>query len=140
MTKLTLDLGQAVAEAALAKAREIGSPSSIAVLDAGRELVAFARMDGAPLASVPIAQAKAYTARSLDTATRDLDDLAQPGAALFVLQVSHLAVGRALITFGGGLPITVDGEVIGAVGVAGGTPDQDHAVAEAGAAAAKNAS
>jgi uncharacterized protein GlcG (DUF336 family) len=138
MTNVTLELGQTVAEAALAKAREIGSPSSIAVLDAGRELVAFARMDGAPLASVPISQAKAYTARSLNSATRDLNGLTQPGAPLFGLEVSHLAAGRALVTFGGGVPITVDGEVIGAIGVAGGTPDQDHEIAEAGAAAAKN--
>jgi uncharacterized protein GlcG (DUF336 family) len=138
MTNVTLELGQTVAEAALAKAREIGSPSSIAVLDAGRELVAFARMDGAPLASVPISQAKAYTARSLNSATRDLNGLTQPGGPLFGLEVSHLAAGRALVTFGGGVPITVDGEVIGAIGVAGGTPDQDHEIAEAGAAAAKN--
>jgi uncharacterized protein GlcG (DUF336 family) len=139
MTTLTLETAQAVTEAALAKAREIGSPSSIAVMDAARELLSFARMDGALLASAAISQAKAYTARSLDTATRDLDDLAQPGAALFGLQTSHLAAGRALITFGGGVPIQVDGEVVGAIGVAGGTPDQDHTVAEAGAAAAKNA-
>jgi uncharacterized protein GlcG (DUF336 family) len=135
MSSLTLAQGQAIVDAALAKAREIGSPSSVAVLDAGRELLAFARMEDALLASSAIAQAKAYTARSLNSATKDVDALAQPGAPLFGLQTAHLAVGRALVTFGGGVPVIVDGEVVGAVGVAGGSPDQDHEIASAGAAA-----
>lgn len=135
---LTLEAAQTALEAALAKARDIGSPSSIAILDRGRELAAFARMDGALLASAEISQAKAYTAGSLDCATRDLDAATQPGAPLYGLQTSHLSAGRALVTFGGGVPISVNGEVVGAVGVAGGTPDQDHEIAAAGAAAAGN--
>ncbi|MCW2599663.1 MAG: hypothetical protein JWM02_1492 [Frankiales bacterium] len=135
MASLTLDAANAVVEAALAKAREIGSPSSISVLDEGRELLAFVRMDDALLASVAISQAKAYTSRSLNCATKDVEGAAQPGAPLFGLQVAHLAAGRALVTFGGGVPITVDGKVVGAVGVAGGSPDQDHEIATAGAAA-----
>jgi uncharacterized protein GlcG (DUF336 family) len=135
VSTLTLQAGQAALDAALAKAEEIGSPSSIAVLDAGRELLAFARMDGALLASAAISQAKAYTARSLDCATRDVDTATQPGGPLYGLQTAHLAAGRALVTFGGGVPITVGGQVVGAVGVAGGTPDQDHEIAAAGAAA-----
>jgi uncharacterized protein GlcG (DUF336 family) len=135
MASLTLAQAQAIVDVALAKAREIGSPSSVAVLDAGRELLAFARMDDALLASPAIAQAKAYTARSLNSATKDVDALAQPGAPLFGLQTAHLAVGRTLVTFGGGVPVIVDGEVVGAVGVAGGSPDQDHEIASAGAAA-----
>jgi uncharacterized protein GlcG (DUF336 family) len=136
VTALTLDKAQAALDAALAKAQEIGSPSSVAVLDAGRELLAFARMDGALLASAAISQAKAYTARSLNCATRDVDTATQPGGPLYGLQTAHLAAGRALVTFGGGVPVLVDGEVVGAVGVAGGSPDQDHEIAAAGAAAA----
>jgi len=135
VTSLSLDQAQSVLTAGLAKAAEISSPSSIAVLDDGRELLAFARMDGALLASPAISQAKAYTSRSLGCDTRDVESLAQPGGALFGLHTAHLSVGRALITFGGGVLLTVDGDVVGAVGVAGGSPDQDHEIAAAGAAA-----
>ena len=135
MSELRLEASQAALRAALEKAREIGSPSSIAVVDAGRELLAFARMDDALLASAEIAQAKAYTARSLNCATKDVDTATQPGGPLYGMQTAHLAAGRALVTFGGGVPITVDGEIVGAIGVAGGTPDQDHEIASAGAAA-----
>ncbi|CUR58810.1 conserved hypothetical protein [metagenome] len=135
MATLTLSQAQTALEAGLAKAAEISSPSSVAVIDGGRELLAFARMDGALLASAAISQAKAYTSRSLGCDTRDVDGLAQPGAPLYGIQTAHLAVGRALITFGGGVLVTVDGEVVGAVGVAGGSPDQDHEIAAAAAAA-----
>lgn len=138
MSTLTFEAGQAALQAALAKAREIGSPSSVAVLDGGRELLAFARMDEALLASAEISRAKAYTARSLNCATKDVDVATQPGGPLFGLQTSHLAAGRALVTFGGGVPITLDGAIVGAIGVAGGSPDQDHEVAEAGAAAIRS--
>lgn len=135
MSTLTLAHAQSALDASLAKAAEIGSPSSIAVLDSGRELLAFARMDGALLASPAISQAKAYTAASLGCDTRDVEGLAQPGGALFGINTAHLAVGRALITFGGGVLVTVNGDVVGAIGVAGGSPDQDHEIAAAGAAA-----
>lgn len=132
---LTLDLARTVLEGALKKAREINSPSSVAIIDAGRELVAFGRMDDALLASVAISQAKAYTARSMNCATRDLGSAAQPGAPLFGLHVAHLAVGHPLVTFGGGVPVIVNGEIIGAVGVSGGSSEQDHEIATAGATA-----
>jgi uncharacterized protein GlcG (DUF336 family) len=135
VSELSLEASQAALRAALEKAREIGSPSSIAVVDAGRELLAFARMDDALLASAEIAQAKAYTARSLNCATKDVDTATQPGGPLYGMQTAHLAAGRALVTFGGGVPITVAGEIVGAIGVAGGTPDQDHEIASAGATA-----
>ncbi len=135
MPALTLDHAQTILAACVAKAAEISSPSSVAVIDDGRELLAFCRMDGALLASPAISQAKAYTARSLGADTRDVGELAQPGGALFGIHTAHLAVGRTLITFGGGVLVTVGGEVVGAVGVAGGSPDQDHAIAAAGAAA-----
>jgi uncharacterized protein GlcG (DUF336 family) len=130
-----LEAAEAAVRAAVEKAREIGSPSSVAVVDAGRELLAFARMNDALLASAEIAQAKAYTARSLNCATKDVDTATQPGGPLYGMQTAHLAAGRALVTFGGGVPITTGGAIVGAIGVAGGTPDQDHEIASAGAAA-----
>jgi uncharacterized protein GlcG (DUF336 family) len=132
---LSLNQAQAALEACLSKANEVGSASSVAVVDDGRELLAFARMDGALLASAAISQAKAYTSRSLGCDTRDVEDLAQPGGALFGIHTAHLAVGKALITFGGGVLVTIDGQPAGAIGVAGGTPAQDHDIAAAGAAA-----
>jgi uncharacterized protein GlcG (DUF336 family) len=134
MNTVSHEMAEKAIAAAIAKAKEIGSPSSIAVIDHGRELVSFARMDGALLASVVISQSKAYTARSLNSATKDVGTWAQPGSPLYGLEVAHLSAGKGLIIFAGGVPITVNGEVIGAVGVAGGSPDQDHEVAAAGAA------
>jgi len=127
----TADAQKALA-AALGKAAELGSPSSVAVLDSGRELLAFTRMDGALLASIEISQNKAYTSASMKMATGDLTDYVQPGAAFFGL---HYAQSRPFVTFGGGVPISVGGEVVGAIGVAGGSAEQDAEVAAAGAAA-----
>jgi len=135
VSTVNYEMAQKAISAALAKAKEIGSPSSIAVIDSGRELVSFVRMDGALLASVAISQAKAYTARSFNSATKDVADWVPPGGPLNGLETAHLSVGRALVVFGGGVPITVNGEVVGAVGVAGGSVDQDHEIAAAGAAA-----
>lgn len=123
-------------EAALRRATEIGSPSSIAVVDAGRELLAFARQDGALLASTEISMGKAYTACSMRMATKDIGPLTQPGQPLFGLEHTH---SRPLVTFGGGRPLEVGGDVVGAVGVAGGTVDQDDEIAAAAAAALTSA-
>lgn len=133
MNNVTFEMAQRALAAALAKAEEIGSPSSVAIVDFGRELVAFGRMDNALLASAEISQAKAYTARSMNSPTKDLAEWVQPGGPLFGLETAFMAAGRALVTFGGGVPITVGGLVIGAIGVAGGSPDQDHEIASAGA-------
>ncbi len=131
MLGLSLEQARQVLDAALAKAEEIGSPSSVAVVDAGRELVAFARQDGALLASTEISQNKAYTARSLNMATKDVGPLTQPGQPLFGLETTHQ---RPLVSFGGGRPLAVGDEIVGAIGVAGGTVDQDDEIAAAGAA------
>jgi uncharacterized protein GlcG (DUF336 family) len=119
-------------EAALRKATEIGSPSSVAIVDHGRELIAFARQDDALLASTEIAAGKAYTACSMQMATKDIGPLTQPGQPLYGLEHTHQ---RPLVTFGGGRPLEVDGKVVGGVGVAGGTVDQDDEIAAAAAAA-----
>jgi uncharacterized protein GlcG (DUF336 family) len=133
LTNITHEQARHALDAALAKATEIGSPSSVAVFDAGRELVAFGRQDEALLASTEISIGKAYTSCSLKMATADLAPLTQPGAPLYGLETTH---ARPLVAFAGGRPIEAGGEVIGAVGVAGGTVDQDDEIAQAGAAAA----
>ena len=129
---LTLSAGEAVLEAARAKATEIGVPMNVAVVDDGGNLVAFARMDDAWLGSIDIAQNKAYTARAFDMPTKDLAPLVQPGAPLYGIEASN---GGRLIVFAGGIPLLSDGRVVGAVGVSGGTVEQDQEVAEAGVAA-----
>jgi uncharacterized protein GlcG (DUF336 family) len=129
---MTLEAAQAVVEAAKAKAAEIGVPMNIAVVDEGMNLTAFARMDGAWLGSIDIAQNKAYTARAFNMATRDLAPLCQSGQPLFGIHASNH--GR-LIIFAGGIPLKKGEQVVGAVGVSGGSVEQDHEVAEAGVAA-----
>ncbi|MGB8508895.1 MAG: heme-binding protein [Pyrinomonadaceae bacterium] len=130
---VTLERAQAVVEAARRKAEEIGVPMNIAVVDAGNNLVAFARMDGAWLGSIDIAQSKAYTARAFDMETKALGKASQPGGPLFGIHASN--AGRIII-FAGGIPLKDGGGVVaGAVGVSGGTVEQDQEVAEAGASA-----
>lgn len=114
--------------AAVAKAEEIKSPSSIAVLDAGRNLLAYHRMDGAVLASIELSQGKAYTAASLNMDSGDLMQYVQPGAPFYGLESTHQ---HRIVVFAGGLPIRVGDKLIGAIGVAGGTTDQDILIAKA---------
>jgi uncharacterized protein GlcG (DUF336 family) len=128
--EVTLDAAQAVIDAARKRADTIGVPMNIAVVDEGNNLVAFGRMDGAWLGSIDIAQNKAYTARSFDMSTKDLAPLCQSGQPLFGIHASNH--GR-LIIFAGGIPLQANGRVVGAVGVSGGSVEQDHDVAEAGA-------
>ncbi|QNK54127.1 heme-binding protein [Dermacoccus sp. PAMC28757] len=123
---------QRVIAAAEAESSTQGQPSNIAVVDAGGNLVAHVRMDGAWLGSIDISINKAFTARAFDTATKDLGDLAQPGEQFYGIHASN--DGRVMI-FAGGIPLERDGQVVGAVGVSGGTGDQDQAVAEAAASA-----
>jgi uncharacterized protein GlcG (DUF336 family) len=130
--EVTLDAAQAVVEAARKRAETIGVPMNIAVVDEGNNLVAFGRMGGAWLGSIDIAQNKAYTARSFDMSTKDLAPLCQSGQPLFGIHASNQ--GR-LIIFAGGIPLRANGRVVGAVGVSGGSVEQDHDVAEAGASA-----
>jgi uncharacterized protein GlcG (DUF336 family) len=130
--QVTLAAAQAMIEAARKHAEKIRVPMNIAVVDDGANLVAFARMDGAWLGSIDISQDKAFTARAFDMPTKELAKMSQPGEPLFGITASN--DGRVVI-FAGGIPLNVDGRVVGAVGVSGGRPDQDHEVAEAGAAA-----
>jgi uncharacterized protein GlcG (DUF336 family) len=129
---VTLDAALHVVESARRAAEAIGVAMNIAVVDEGNNLVAFQRMDGAWLGSIDIAQGKAYTARAFDMSTKDLAPLCQPGEPLFGIHASN--DGR-LIIFPGGIPLERNGEVVGAIGVSGGSVEQDQLVAEAGAEA-----
>lgn len=132
----TLDIsaGQAhaVLLAAMQKAEAIDTKMDIAVVDAGGNLKAFIRMDGAWLGSIDISIKKARTARYFDMATGEIGKLSQPGGPLYNIEHSN----GGLITFPGGVPLkAADGTIIGAIGVSGSTVENDHTVAAAGAAA-----
>lgn len=131
MESVTYQQAQAVVQAAFERAAEIECPMSVAVLDWGRNLVLFARHEEAKLGSIDVAIGKAYTARSLEMPTEDVAPLTQPGAPLFGLQASDAQI----IAFGGGIPLTRQGSVIGAVGVSGGSVEMDIDVAQAAARA-----
>jgi uncharacterized protein GlcG (DUF336 family) len=121
--------------AAEAKAASIGLAYNIAIVDAGGHLVAFVRQDGALIGSIDLAIDKAVTARLFDKTTSELATLAQSGEPLFGIQESN--AGKIVI-FGGGVPIVLGGDVIGAVGTSAGTVQQDIEVAEAAIAALKS--
>jgi uncharacterized protein GlcG (DUF336 family) len=129
---ITLADARRIIAAAESKAEEIGQPMNIAVADGGGNLVAHVRMDGAWLGSIDISINKAFTARAFDIATKDLAEHSQSGGQFFGIHVSNH--GRVMI-FAGGIPLKRDGKVVGAIGVSGGSGEQDHAVAEVGAAA-----
>jgi uncharacterized protein GlcG (DUF336 family) len=129
---VTLADARRVIAAAEKKAAEIGQPMNVAVVDGGGNLVAHVRMDGAWIGSVDISINKAYTARAFDIATKDLAGHSQSGGQFFGIHVSN---GGRIMIFAGGIPLKRDGKVVGAVGVSGGSGEQDQSVAEAGAAA-----
>ncbi len=129
MSDITLAQAKTIIEAAMKKATEIGTKMDIAVVDAGANLKAFVRMDGAWLGSIDIALKKAKTARYFDMPTGAIGGLSQPGGSLYNIEHSN----GGLITFPGGLPLSnAAGEIIGAIGVSGSSVEDDHAVAEAG--------
>jgi len=129
---ISLDESMRVISAARKKAEEIGVMMNIAVVDAGGNLTAFAHMDGAWIGSIDIAKNKAYTARAFDMTTEALGAISQPGEMCYGIHASN---DLKVIIFGGGIPLIRNGNVVGAVGVSGGTVPQDIEVAEAGLAA-----
>ncbi|GLR85241.1 GlcG/HbpS family heme-binding protein [Bradyrhizobium iriomotense] len=132
---LTLEDAKQMLSAAEAKAESLGIAYNMAVVDSGGHLLAFLRQDGALIGSIDLAIDKAVTARLFDKATSDLAQLAQSGRPLFGIQESN--AGKVVI-FGGGIPVVVDGHVVGAVGASAGTVEQDVAVAEAAISALGN--
>ena len=131
MSNITMTQARAAVDAAQNKSGEIDTKMNIAILDAGGNLKAFARMDGAWLGSIDIAIKKARTARYFDMNTGEIGKLSQPGGALFNIEHSN----GGLITFPGGIPIRQGDTIIGAIGVSGSSVENDHTVAAAGVAA-----
>jgi uncharacterized protein GlcG (DUF336 family) len=129
---ITLKDAKEIFAAAEVKAIEIGQPMNIAVTDAGGNLIAHIRMDNAWIGSIDISIKKAYTSRAFDIATKDLATHSQSGDQFFGIHASNN--GKIMI-FAGGIPLKRDGKVVGAIGVSGGSGEQDHSVAEAGAIA-----
>ena len=129
---LSYDGARAVADSAAARAQALGVPTNIAVVDLAGALLAFARLDGAPLLSGEIAQDKAYTVAAFNGV---------PTHAWFAMIEAEPALREGivhrdrLVIFAGGVSVTVGGTLVGAVGVSGGTAEQDREIAEAGARA-----
>jgi uncharacterized protein GlcG (DUF336 family) len=129
---ITLEVARKIIAAAEAKATEIGQPMNIAVVDAGGNLVAHVRMDNAWIGSVNISINKAWTSRAFDITTKALGENSQSGDQFFGIHASN---GGKVMVFAGGIPLKKGKKVVGAIGVSGGSGEQDHTVAEAGAKA-----
>lgn len=131
LTISRLDLADArtIIAGARAKAEAIGVPMCIAVTDESGNLIAFERMDGGKITSITIAIDKSYTASAAKKATHEYGAASQPGSPAYGI---NSAIGGRLMVVGGGLPVIVDGAVVGGIGVSSGTPAQDTEVAQAG--------
>jgi uncharacterized protein GlcG (DUF336 family) len=125
---LTLDDAKHMLSAGEARAAVLGIAYNIAVVDAGGHLLAFVRQDGGLIGSIDLAIDKAVTARIFDKSTAELAHLAAPGEPLYGIEQCN--DGKVVI-FGGGMPVTFEGSIVGAVGASAGTVEQDIAVAEA---------
>ncbi|MGC2122932.1 MAG: heme-binding protein [Xanthobacteraceae bacterium] len=128
-TPVTLEKAQALVQAAIAEANKRGWPEDFAVVDWGGNLVAFARMDGAQLASIAIAEHKARTAARYRRPTIAFENGMQKAGLNYLLTLDDVIASR------GGIPLVVDGKIIGAIGCSGGTGSQDAALCEAAIAA-----
>lgn len=129
VTRLDIIDANVLITGAVAHAGIIGVPMCIAITDEAGQLIAFCRMDGGKVTSTTIAIDKAFTAAAAKKATHEYGAASQPGAPTY--GISSAINGRLMIV-GGGLPVIVDGAVVGGIGVSSGTPDQDMAVAQAG--------
>ena len=128
ISSLTLEDARALIAAGEEKARDLGIPYNLAVVDSGGGLIAHVRMDGAWLGSVDIAINKAWTARAFDMPTEKLSKMAQSGEPLFGIDSTN---HDKVVIFGGGVPIKIGTTVVGGLGASGGTVDQDMEVAKA---------
>ncbi len=129
---ITLEQAEKIIAVAKEKSISLDTKMNISVVDAGANLLAFVRMDGAWLGSADISLKKAKTARFFDMDTGSIGELSQPGGSLYNIEHSN----GGLISFPGGVPLKNNkGEIIGAIGVSGSSVENDHAVAQAGAAA-----
>ena len=132
---ISSDLAQKMVNAAVAKARELGVSENVAILDDGGNLKAFSRMDGAPIPTIEMAQNKAYTAL-LGVSTQDFFNFIQGDPAL----LAGIPTLSRMAAWGGGFPIKVNGELVGAIGVSGApTVQNDIDCASAALALVSNA-
>ncbi|MET3645389.1 GlcG/HbpS family heme-binding protein [Phyllobacterium ifriqiyense] len=129
INRLSLDEARTLIAGARTKAVEIGVPMCIAVADESGNLVAFERMDGGKVTSVFIAQDKAFTAAGAKRTTESYGLASQPGQPAYGISS---AIGGRLVVVAGGIPVIIDGEVVGAIGLSSGTPAQDTECAQAG--------
>lgn len=125
---MTLELAKILVEASEQKAKELGLACDIAIVDDGANLVAFHRMDNARIAGIVISQDKAWTSVAMRMPTSNLAQNAQPGGPTFGINTTNH--GRVVI-LGGGIPLVKSGNIIGGIGVSGGTSAQDIEVANA---------
>lgn len=125
--RLSIDDARVLIEGAEEKSREIGVPMCSAVTDEAGNLIAFTRMDGAKISSISIAMDKAFTAAAAKKGTHEYNQLAVPGKPTFGIHVTNQ--GRFSI-IGGGLPIIINDEVVGGIGISGGTAEEDQIVAQ----------
>ena len=127
--RLSLSDTKHLIDGASNEAQKIGVPMCIAIVDESGNLVAFDRMDGGKITSITIAQDKAFTAAAARKATHEYNEVCVPGSLAFGI---HTALGGRLCVVGGGLPVVLDGEVVGGIGLSSGTPQQDMQCAQAG--------
>lgn len=129
INRLSLDDARLLLEGARRRAVEIGIPMCIAVVDESGNLIAFERMDGGKVTSITIAQDKAFTAGAARKGTHEYNEACVPGNLVFGI---HTALQGRLSVVGGGLPVIVEGQYVGGIGVSSGTPQQDMECAQAG--------
>lgn len=133
MQDITMEVANRAINAAIRKSQKMNVNQNIAIVDRGGHLKAFARMEDAWLGSIDIAIKKARTARFFDMETGDMGKMSKPNGPLYGIEITN----HGLASFPGGIPLTNgEGEVVGAIGVSGGTVKEDQAVAEEGASAA----
>lgn len=125
---ITHEVAMVALQAGIQKAKELDQRSSLSIVDVGGHLVAFARVEDAAFGTIEIANNKAYTAAALRKSSDTWMSLSQPGQELYGIERS---CARPFVVFGGGLPVTVNGNVVGGVGVSGGPEEADVAIAEA---------
>jgi len=129
INRLSIDDARLLLEGARGRAVEIGVPMCIAVVDESGNLIAFERMDGGKVTSIAIAQDKAFTAGAARKGTHEYNEACVPGNLVFGI---HTAFQGRLSVVGGGLPVIVDGQYVGGIGLSSGTPQQDMDCAQAG--------
>ncbi|OGZ58396.1 MAG: hypothetical protein A3B96_00240 [Candidatus Spechtbacteria bacterium RIFCSPHIGHO2_02_FULL_43_15b] len=126
---INLESAKRMSKACQAKAKEMGIPMTIAIVDKGANLILCERMDGSIIAGIRISQDKAYTSAATGFGTHEIAGISQPGQVAYGLQNAD---GGRIMIFAGGLPLKMGGELIGGIGVSGGLANQDQEVAQAG--------